>query len=304
MSTNTHNDALQFANAVRSARSAFAKGENIQKHLEIKFGLPRQQAIEIAYSLQAGSYTKAAGINSVKIFHETCMNVLARHVGETLNKRCLDFGVGEGTAWARVNSPKFSMLYGLDVSYRRLHWCKHNISDLQNLISIKSDGTVLPFADRSVDFVTTMHSLESNCDSDAQAILHELARISNEFIFLFEPNYETAHESMRQHMSTHRYNTSTWRTARCLADFNILDDFQFEQSINPDNTTSCLVLRRSQVTANICADDEILVCPLSRNPVYEDGAMFVDSSGTFGYPRYKGTYFLNPSDAIFIDDVD
>jgi 2-polyprenyl-3-methyl-5-hydroxy-6-metoxy-1,4-benzoquinol methylase len=297
-------DPAQFSLALQSSRDVHRKGKNVLEFLRNNFDLNREDAIEISYSLQSGAYTAFARDSRSTRFHQEIHEIIKANASDMSRASVLDFGIGEGTAWIRANAARPRQLFGIDISNRRLQWCRKNITGVRNLCLVRSDAAFIPLADQSMDIVTTMHAIEPNGDERAARIIRELARVCRGTLMLFEPNYHTANEAMRERMDTHGYNKVCWPVAHDLEAFEVVHDAQLRNHVSELNRTSCLILRRTARTDTIRQKGSPLICPITRSRVNKKAGFLLDESESFAYPIFEGVNFFNRTDALFVDNAD
>lgn len=194
-------------------RQAYRSGENITQLLTKNYPrLERQEVIEIAYDIQAGSYAKRASDNPERLTHyarelyELSKPYIAEH------DVVLDCGAGELTTLSAMSEhlPVHCQLLACDISLSRLQVGRHFAdrvmrSDLaRDLKLFVADMACLPLADSSVDVVFTAHALEPNHGREQQ-LLSELLRVARRQLLLFEPSYEHADQVGRARMEEHGY---------------------------------------------------------------------------------------------------
>ena len=297
-------DLTEFSLALQSSREAHREGKNILEFLRRNFDLDQEDAIEICYSLQSGAYTAFARDCRSERFHREIQEIIKANASAPDRASVLDFGIGEGTAWIRDNAVRPSRLFGIDISNRRLQWCRKNNTGIRHLCLIKSDAALIPLADQSMDIVITMHAIEPNGDERAARLIRELARVCRRTLMLFEPNYHTAGEAMRERMNGYGYNKVCWPVAHDLQAFEVVNDGQLRNHVTELNKTSCLVLRRTDRSGTSRRERSPLICPITLSPLRRKGGFLLDESESFAYPVFQGVNFLNRRDALFVDNAD
>ncbi len=171
-----------------AAVAAFEAGENVVNTLVTRFPGDKQEAIEIAYELQAGSYTAARDDPAARAYRAEQQRIVATEVlplcepasGPTLS--LLDAGVGEGSAWYGFDfaATKIGVLHAVDISLRRLSYVEKNITapPALRVAPVRADVRNLPYWPGSFDIVLTMHAIEPNGGSEAE-ILGGLAALTS-----------------------------------------------------------------------------------------------------------------------------
>jgi len=108
----------------------------------------------------------------------------------------LDIGSGELTNLTLIiNKLKnIRKVFAFDISwsriYKGLNFFKNNLKKKNNLIyPFVADIKSIPLASKSIDTITSCHSLEIN-GGNLHILLKELFRVAKDKIILFEPSYE------------------------------------------------------------------------------------------------------------------
>lgn len=232
------------------ATAAFDAGENVVNTLVARYPNAKQEAIEIAYELQAGSYTanrdKLAALAYRREQHEILLKevlpLAARQEGATL----LDAGTGEGTGWYGFDFTKSSVgeLHAVDISLRRLSYVKENVTQKPaRLSTVRADLRNLPYFPGSFDIVVTMHAVEPNGGNEGE-ILDDLAALSSDILCLFEPDFAAAAPEGKERMRKLGYALEIFQTARALPGFDIVFERALPSATNPLNPTSVICLKR------------------------------------------------------------
>lgn len=235
------------------ATEAFAAGRNVVNMLLQRFPDAKQEAIEIAYELQAGSYTAGRDIASVRTYRTEQHGILAREVlplcEVVADKNCsvLDAGTGEGTGWYNFDfaAAPVGTLHAVDISIRRLSYLKKNIVAPASLSvsAVRADLRDLPYRPWSFDLVVTMHAIEPNGGSEDE-IVRDLATLSSNMLCFFEPDHASASPEAQARMKSLGYAEATFSAARGLADFNVVFERTLSSATNPLNPTSVICLQR------------------------------------------------------------
>ncbi len=101
------------------------------------------------------------------------------------NKSVVEIGCGPGGNLVEVLKKEPQKLTGVDISQDMLNLAKEKIP--QNVELVKTEGTTLPFPDRSFDIAFTATVLQHNTDRKMlDALIKEICRISNLKVILFE----------------------------------------------------------------------------------------------------------------------
>lgn len=229
-----------------------SKKTNLHKYL-IKKKFSSQDAIQISYDLQSGTYIekskKNKNINVDKKVFKVFNNTLNENFKDI--KSILDFGSGELTRFNYIinyfKNKKNIKYFACDISLNRLHlgknyyeksFKKKNI-DL-NLFVV--DNFRLPLPDNSIDLVVSCHAIEPN-RKNKEKIINELYRVSKKGLCLMEPHYEVASKNQKKRMDYHKY-------IKGIPKF--FDKMKYSYKIitkknhfNPDNPSSIFVIKKN-----------------------------------------------------------
>lgn len=198
------------------AKTAYEKNENVttalKKKLKVKFNTP--EIILAAYDLQAGSYSADAENNPN--FYQTRAKELSDFISSNINdiESILDVGSGELTMFARVVS-NLSMLsksniklFASDISLSRLVVGRNNLNKSINLVNqinlTVADTAKLPFGTKSIDIVTSDHSLEPN-GARLSEVLNECFRVARRYCVFVEPNNSLQNNEGKERMKNLGY---------------------------------------------------------------------------------------------------
>lgn len=284
----------------RELQALYQQGVNITQLLRAEQTPPRsaREIIEIAYDLQAGSYT-AAMHNAPMAQHK---RDYAAEIASTILSLCtpmsvLEAGVGEATTLAGVLphlEPKVRS-YGFDLSWSRVayarSWLQHQ--GLAGTTLCTGDLLHIPFADNSIDVVYTSHSIEPNGGSE-EPMLRELFRVSKKFLLLLEPGYELASAEAQQRMEAHGYCRNLPGIARALG-YDVQRHSLFPLSVNPLNPTAMTIIRKGDDGA---AAAHVLACPQFKTPLQEIDHMLFSAEALRAYPIVGGIPCLRLENGI------
>lgn len=294
------NDKSLFAAMFAEGSRLYANGRNVVEGLTARHPDRRAAAIEIAYSLQSGSYTtyadEPAAIASRREGHAIVEPFMARHGIRTV----LDCGAGEGTRWFDFTAP-VDRLYALDASYHRMAVCRRNLAGLSfagEAVAIKGNMLALPFAPQSVDAVFSCHAIEPNRDADAAAIIDRMFAIARRLVVMLEPDYRGAGPDMRARMEHHGYARNIWAESEGQPGFDIVAEGVLEASVNPLNATSYRVFARREPAAQ--PPPWVLASPIDGARLTRSGDALIDALPCYGFPVVSGIACLAPEDAIFL----
>lgn len=237
---------------VLEAKSIYQKGENITQYLRTKFGNEdnTSEIIEIAYDLQAGSYTDYVKSNRNKneIYAAELSRVLNKHLedGDSL----LDVGTGEITTFTLVLNKldiELSDIVALDISWSRLSvgmkFYRENRKIKFPLKTFVADIKQIPLHEKCVDIVTSSHALEPN-GKNLDLLLLELFRITKKKLVLFEPSYELNSEEGKTRMDRLGYIKDIEGTVSKIGG-KVVDVVPIKNIFNPLNPTTCYIIEPS-----------------------------------------------------------
>lgn len=284
------------------ATAAFDAGENVVNTLVARFPDAKQEAIEIAYELQAGSYTanrdKPAALayrgEQHTILSNDVLPLAARRDGASL----LDAGTGEGTGWYGFDFAASSIgeLHAVDISLRRLSFVEQNLtSPPARLSTVRADLRDLPYFPGSFDIVVTMHAVEPNGGSEHD-ILGDLAALSSDMLCLFEPDYRAASPEGRARMEKLGYALEILEAARALPDFDIAFERPLPSATNPLNPTTVICLKRKNAKPATLRRKS----PLAELELADHGDHFAETGpgASAIFPVIGGIGCLRKSDAV------
>lgn len=261
--------------------------------------MSREEVIETAYDLQAGSYVKALDDPNMLHQRESYGAAIAAQVRSlTEPTSILEAGVGEGTALSFVldgfgdNCP---VAHGMDISWSRLACGREWLSRRGHDSAVLSVASLLslPYRNDSFDVVYTSHTIEPNGGKEA-AILKELYRVSSRYLVLLEPAYELASEEVRQRMDGHGYCRGLVRHAEELG-MEVLKHELFPHACNPLNPTAITV-----IVKNAHASPAIpkWACPRFGDLLTDRGDSLYSEGSLRAYPKIGRIPCLRPSDGI------
>jgi SAM-dependent methyltransferase len=238
---------------VLELKSIYQKGENVTQYLRTKFGSEdnSSQIIEIAYDLQAGSYTDVAQSNrdQAERYATELSEILTEHLesGDSL----LDVGTGEITTLTLVLNKvdiELSDILALDLSWSRLsvgmNFHRENRKIKLPLKPFVADIKEIPLHEKCVDVVTSSHALEPN-GKNLETLLRELFRVTKKKLVLFEPSYELNSEEGKVRMDSLGYIKDIEGTVSKLGG-KVLDVIPIQNIeypwANPLNPTTCYII--------------------------------------------------------------
>ncbi len=239
--------------SIAALREAYSRGENImsllsQDHQQMTNGFA---AIQVAYDLQAGSYTedweKRDGARFKREFAEALLPHLAGY------RSLLDAGVGEATTLVPLLHGLGGAVrtYGFDASVSRLLWARRNLSTSSQAQKLfVADTAEIPLRDASIDLVLSVHSVEPNGGREPE-LLTELLRVAARRLVLVEPSTAFASATQLERMRRHGYCSNLPSVLEKLGADVVLHE-PWHVNSNPDNAAELIVVdveRPSQSTS-------------------------------------------------------
>jgi len=292
---------------IADLRHAYQRQENITKILsEVGIGLERAEIIEIAYDIQAGSYTKIA-LDNPEWLEQYALDIheLSRgHLAD--NDVILDCGAGELTTLSALSHylPVQTHLLACDIALSRLRVgrrfarraMKAELAMKLNLFV--ADMACMPLPNKSVDVVFTSHALEPNHGRERE-LLNELLRIARRKLILFEPSWEHAGEKVRARMEEHGYVRDLPRyieeVGACLVSVDPLPN-----SLNSMNPTFCYVIEPAEETNRFSAMPCEFSCPRSGVLLRKQQGYWWSSEGGWAYPEIDGIACLRSKHGVLM----
>lgn len=287
----------------RLAKEAYAKNENIVQKLT-SLGVDKSECIEIAYEIQAGSYTSAFnqslfGFNRNKVLHQ----IIRNYTDLTDVSDTAVFGIGEAVNWIGFDGA-IKNFYGVELSYSRLRYARSNIAELngiQKSILIKGDASETIFNPNSFDLTVTLHSIEPNGNIQGKIMLNNVINYSSKYVLLFEPDFSTAPPAMKSRMEANGYVCNIEDVISSDPSVYVVDKFLLEIQENENNLTTCWILKKNEYKDS---EQDKFVCPYSNSPLVEFAGCKYSSGSGLIYPTIDDILFINKKDAIFIGGSD
>lgn len=286
----------------RALHDAYVSGRNVSAILRECLHVEgnTEAIIEIAYDLQAGSYTRAMADPGMAQAKAAFFDAVAEVVtGLGAIESLLEAGVGEATTLAGVLTrltPPPPVAGGFDLSWSRIAEARRWLAsqDLGDVHLCTASLLDIPCADDSVDLVFTSHAIEPNGGREL-SILQELYRVTRKWLLLLEPGYELAGPEARARMAQHGYCRGLPDLCRELG-YDVVEHRLFPISVNPMNPTALLLIRKHGADAPTTQD--IWVCPRYKTPLADLGGMLYSPEALSVYPRIAGIPCLRVDNAI------
>jgi ubiquinone/menaquinone biosynthesis C-methylase UbiE len=286
--------------SIQELKVLYGKGINISEYLRNKYGVSNTpEVIEIAYDLQAGSYTASMSDPVAKKLRESIGAELAKNICSLMHhpQSILEAGVGEGSQLSHVLQ-HFEMpiaSYGFDISWSRIayarNWLKNQ--NCKNVSLFTGDLLNIPCADNAFDIVYTCHAIEPNRGNESP-ILQELFRVTKNYLILLEPSYELANDEAKQRMDHHGYIKGLKETAIKL-NFEVLEYKLFPYSGNILNPTAIMIIRKNNTTSK---SSFVFADPQLKTPLQEKGNVLFSPDSLRVYPIIDGIPCLRIENGI------
>ena len=286
----------------KDLKNLYNKKINIHKYLKKKRFI-NQEAIQISYDLQSGSYIKK--LNRYKNIDKKVFQIFNNtlHKNFTNIKSVLDFGSGELTRFNYVidflSNKKKIQYFACDISLNRLHVGKIFFDRSYkkkgvNLNLFVVDNFRLPLPDNSIDVIITCHAIEPN-RKNKEKIIKELLRVSKKGLCLMEPHYEAATIDQKKRMDYHKY-------VKGIPKF--LDKMKYNYKIitknahiNPNNPSSIFVVKKKKITKYAKIQ---FINPLNKkNLVKLRNFLYCTYSGRL-FPVFDGITIFSNYSSIFL----
>jgi ubiquinone/menaquinone biosynthesis C-methylase UbiE/uncharacterized protein YbaR (Trm112 family) len=285
----------------RELQALYNQGKNITQVLKEEKGLVQNtdEIIEIAYDLQTGSYIAAMDdpkMASHKAEYSAEIAKVIQSLGDVGS--VLEAGVGEATTLCGVLNHLDSEVisFGFDLCWSRVAYAKRWLIKNGKPNTSLCTGNLfnIPFADNSVDFVYTSHSIEPNGGSE-KTILQELFRVTRKYLILLEPGYELASDEAKRRMDQHGYCKNISAIALSLG-YQVLRHELFPFSANPLNPTAITIIKKDPVNAPV---SNFLACPQFHTPLEQIENMLFSEEALVAYPIVGGIPCLRIDNGIF-----
>ena len=290
---------LRKSELLMKAMEWFDQGKNIAVTAREEFEgdvLP-QDIIEVAYDLQAGSYTAALEVPEMRDLKEEW----GRRVAEILRSlgvsSACEAGAGEATTLAfiaKAAEPEVAFC-GFDISLSRMLYARHFLARY----SVESrlfcaDILRIPLADGSVDAVITNHSIEPNGGFELP-LLKELLRVCGRYLILVEPDYERGSAEQQKRMRQHNYvRDIAGHLGHLPGELLTYEDWPL--NVNSLNKASLFVF--SKECGRVPPPSFVFVSPVNKKPLKAvEGGLFCAEEGLV-YPAVLGVPVLRDDCAV------
>jgi ubiquinone/menaquinone biosynthesis C-methylase UbiE len=293
---------------IGALRKAFSQGVNISQLLVQQCpGLERQEVIEIAYDIQAGSYVQEALANQERL-QQYAVEIYELVKGYVCPEdSILDCGAGELTTLSALSHhlPERARLLACDISLSRLlvgrRFAERAMDANVILDLFVADMAFMPLADQSVDIVFTSHALEPNHGRE-ETLLKELLRVARRHLILFEPSWEHSSSAMRERMMHHGYVRDLPRHIQD-AGGKLVAVKPLPHPMNPMNPTYCFVVEvASQGSLLKDSSDRVFQCPRSGFTLEKRANYWWSTEGAWAYPEIEGIPCLRTKHGVLMSN--
>lgn len=227
--------------------------------------------------------TQRGLVNSIELnsYKSACISGVINHFGDCGS--ILEVGAGEFTSLYPVVSgldKRPDMVAGLDLSWSRVQqgvaYCESQSFEADHYIC--GNAARLPFPDKSIDYLYTVHCLEQ-MPSVLESALREFDRVTRKKIILVEPSFEHGEALQKKWIQMKGYVKGIRALAETMGMSSLLDcalpvrEFHLNSGI--------LVLEPTKGTQQ---NEPRLVCPVDRSALKDvDGVLHSETSG-LSYP--------------------
>ncbi len=294
------------AEQINQLRITYLQGGNLTQLIR-KWDMPiDEQTITFIYEMQAGTYTQNTleHPNQSKLFTDEIVKTLSKFVGA--EDLLLDCGTGEATTLIPIMSAlQVRKALAFDISYSRLSWAAENLkkSSLNVELAVASIRDI-PLPSDSIDCVLTIHAIEPNGGFEDE-ILSELARVTKNYLFLVEPDFESASKAQKDRMESLNYIGSLG-TSIVKSGLKVVQKTPIINNSNAMNKASVFVLKKNRVNDDSREKNELRfgldrlwVDPVLREPLRNFSTGLINNSGLW-YPILNGIPFLRPTDTQLV----
>ena len=285
-------------------REKYLQGENISKLLTDDKGMNTESSIEVAYELQAGSYSQMA-LENLEFFDSYTKELADVILNNTkLDAGCwmLDAGTGEMTSLSGMLRflPNNIKVKSFDIGLSRIlaanSFIKNKIKIEQRIDGLVAEMSSIPFPDKCFDLVITVHALEPNHGRE-DVLLKELLRVCGRTAIFFEPSYENNTDEGRARMDSLGYVRELKKHIESSGG-ELVDKVRVNTVSNPLNPTYAYIVSPQVKKSNIIEVDYI--CPISNCVLKEYNGYFWSEVGMYAYPVIEGVPILKKKSAIIL----
>ena len=298
---------MELFKTLKEIQNIYSKGGNMMNYLKNKTNTNQNtiEAILISYDFQAGNYIKKA--QKYLEYEEQFSN----NIFEVINKygdfnSLMEVGVGEATTFIPVikKLPPSKKYYGFDILWSRVKYAKMNLK--KNIINDASlfigDLFNIPLLDNSIDFIYTSHSLEPNGGKEKEA-LQELYRVTNNYLFLFEPSNEFGDKETNDHIVKNGYVKNLYQVAKDLGYKIVEHKLLYKKNHLSANNTALLVIEKEK---GLVVNNNTFSCPITNTPLELIRGNYFSKESLLLYPVVDEIPCLLQSNAIvathYLDD--
>lgn len=291
---------------IRRAKEVYESGGNVTDYLKQARGQSRNDAeiIEIAYDLQAGSYSSAALKNADRLqsYADQVAAILSPYLRD--GDVFLDIGTGECTTLAHLERrlpSSLGRMLACDISWSRLCYGRAFLdhAGCRPVDLFAADLLHLPLQAKSVDIVWSSHALEPNGGNELAAI-EEILRVCRSYAVLFEPSYEKNSPDGRARMDRLGY-VKDLPGAIAAAGGDLLACIPIREPQNPLNPTHAYVIRPP---ASDSANTTVWACPVANDRLSEIAGFLYSRESGLAYPVLKGVPILRKSAGVLATVLD
>jgi ubiquinone/menaquinone biosynthesis C-methylase UbiE len=259
----------------------------------------------VSYDRQAGTYIDFYKTNKGKIIYSRYCRELYSVMFPFLKKKqnILEVGTGECVTLlglSKIIINKFSEIsfFGFDFSFSRLLLGKKFIENNKIYPTLfLSSMEKIPLIDGCIDIVFSSHSLEPNGGKE-EVIIKECLRISNKYVFLFEPIYELNPKKNQSRMKKFNYVRNLYKICKKL-DCKIIDYRLLNYNQNSNNLTGVVILEKNDKKKKIFK----YKCLLTKSTLHKKQNFFYNKKNGVIYPVIKKIPILLEKSAVIASRI-
>jgi len=292
---------------IQTAREAYTSGKNITEALRtaLDHDTNTNEIIELAYHLQAGSYSDKA-LNHPCEFDQYCDDIALLLEGiSPLPRSVLDIGTGEMTIFSGICKRTFTdpcELFAMDLSLKRLlagQVFLKTTKSTSRIQPITGNFFELPFSDKSIDLVISTHAIEPNGGQEAEAVA-EVFRVAKQYALFIEPSYRHNSDEGRSRMKRLGYIKELGNAIRTCGgtievERKINSESYLQQPLNPTWGYLCTPPLDMSPPA---ASSSTLACPISKKPLERQADHYHCPESGLAYPIIEGIPILRSDYAV------